>query len=66
MVTVTVYSFEVSDIREGDFVLAKGKATLETIESLNGRVVEHTAQTIDEAFLNETGRYHDNATSKSK
>lgn len=49
----------VPDIREGDLVEAKGKATLETIESLHGIVIENTEQSIDDSLLNETERYHE-------
>lgn len=58
MTTITVYNFLVPDIHEGDFVAAKGKATIKQIEKLYGKVVDGSAETIDESMLTDSGRYH--------
>lgn len=58
MATVTVYNFEIPDIREGDYVPAKGKSTEETIKSFHGRLIEGTAEIVDESLLSDTGRYY--------
>lgn len=59
MKTVIVYNFEVSDIREGKYVLAKYKAPRPFIEAHgNARVVEGTGEEVDESQLEESGQYH--------
>lgn len=59
MATVTVYAFEVPDIREGDYVLAKGKATLEYIAANHCRHFESSAEEVDKFNLTDDGRYHE-------
>jgi len=59
MSKITVYSFLLPDLEQGIHVPAKGKATREKIESLHGKIVEHTAEVIEESLLTETGRYHE-------
>ena len=58
MATVIVYNFRLYNEQHGTFLDAKGKCTRELIESLNGQVLEDTAEEIDENLLSETGRYH--------
>ena len=59
MKTVTVYNFEVSDIRMGQYVPAKYKAPRAYIESHgNARVIEGTGEEVDESLLAESGQYH--------
>jgi len=61
MAIVTVYNFEVSDIQQGVYVLAKGKCTRESIASigLSARIIEGTAQEVDEALLTQSKRYYE-------
>ena len=59
MSIVTVYSSEYYDEEQGVFFKVKGKCTKEKIESMKWRIVENTAQNVDETLLNEHGRYHE-------
>ena len=59
MAKITVHGFMVPNIREGVRELAKGKATADQINSFGGCViVEGTAEVIEDALLNTSGRYH--------
>lgn len=60
MAIVTVYNFEVSDIQQGTFVLARGKCTREKIEEMGpkARIIEGTGEEVDEALLTHSKRYH--------
>ncbi len=60
MAVVTVYNFEVSDIRQGIYVLAKGKCTRETIDAQGpkARLIEGTGEDVDESLLTQSRRYY--------
>ena len=61
MALVTVYNFEVSDIQQGAFLPAKGKCTRETIAAIgaSARIIENTAEEVDDSLLTHSGRYYD-------
>ena len=65
MSKITVYGFLMMDNDQLALVGARGKATRETILALGGKVVESTAEVIDESQLNATGRYHDQSNSQA-
>ena len=61
MAIVTVYNFEVSDIQQGAYVLAKGKCTREAVAEIGprARIIECTGQEIDESLLTQSKRYYE-------
>jgi len=61
MAIVSVYNFEVSDIQQGAYVLAKGKCTRETIAEIgpSARIIEGTGQDVDESLLTQSKRYYE-------
>ena len=61
MTIVTVYNFEVSDIQQGAYVLAKGKCTRETVAEIgpSARIIEGTGQEVDESLLTQSKRYYE-------
>ncbi len=60
MTIVTVYNFEVSDIQQGVFVLAKGKCTRETIAAIgpSARIIESSGEEVDDSLLTHSKRYY--------
>ena len=61
MATVTVYNFEVSDIQQGIFLLAKGKCTRQVIAELgpSARIIEGSGQEVDDSLLTQSKRYYE-------
>ena len=57
MPRVTVYHFTKYDITAGEVVLSQRPATLETIVSCEGKLLEETAQQVDVSELDENGFY---------
>lgn len=59
MTIVTVYSFEVRDEMTGEWVLSTRMATRDFIETrFKGRVLEHTAQQIEDVRLDQFDSVH--------
>ena len=59
MTIVTVYRFEVRDEMTGEWVLSTRMATRESIEKrFQGRVLEHTAQQIEDVRLDQFDSVH--------
>ena len=63
MPRVTVYYFTKYDITAGEVVLSQRPATLETIVSCEGKLIEETAQQVDVSELDEDGFYTPKGTS---
>ena len=61
MAIVTVYNFEVSDIQQDAYILAKGKCTRETIAEIgpSARIIEGTGQDVEESLLTQSKRYYE-------
>jgi len=61
MSIVTVYNFEVSDIQQGVYSLAKGKCTRETIAEIgpSARIIEGSGQDVDDSLLTHSKRYYE-------
>ena len=63
MPRVTVYYFTKYDVTAGKEVFSQRPATLETIVSCEGKLLEETAQQVDVSELDEDGFYTPKGTS---
>ena len=54
---VTVYRYKLFDRRDGDWVVQIAKATKERIEALGGRIIDGSAEDVDESLVDSAGRH---------
>ena len=56
---VTVFGFELYDPIQDSYVIAKGLATVETIEKEGGNRIASVSRRVLASEINERGRYHE-------
>lgn len=62
MATITVFSFEIYNGKNGTYERAKGMITEKKAQEISGaRIIETTAKEVDESELTQSERYYENA-----
>ena len=56
---LTVFAFELYDPIQDSYVIAKGLATVATIEKEGGKPIKSVSRCVPVSEINERGRYHE-------